>query len=272
MSAIIDHRSEVRSHRQKLITRAEPTSNGVLGRVLFAVAVVLGLSFAGFQAYKWWENPEALPVRVVELRGQLQYVNQADLREHVQAEVSGGFFNLDIQRIKRSLEALPWVYEVSLRRVWPDQLNIRVQEQRPIAYWGNDGLLNQYGEIFRPDLTGLTLSLPYFYGEESQREAMITHFVNADKLLHPLELVLVSLKMDQRNELRLLLSNGIELALGRQQQLERLGGFTEAYAESVAPFVDRIEALDLRYPNGFAVKWKEGVRQLPHEATSEGKG
>lgn len=271
MGAVVGHKNDTPRHRQTLITRAqEPTHN--LVRVGLTVAVVLAIALAGIQAYRWLANPDALPVRYVELKGKLQYVDQLKLQEYVQSEVSGGFFNLDLKKIKASLEALPWVYEVSLRRVWPDRLHIHVIEQQPIAYWGDGALLNQYGEVFHPDLTKLSLTLPYFYGDEAQRAAMIEHFVEADKVLHPLGLDLVSLKMDRRNELRLLLSNGIELAVGRQEQTERLRGFAEVYAESIAPFIDRIEALDLRYPNGFAVKWKEGVRQLPQTATAKGKG
>lgn len=271
MGTIVGHSNDTPRHSQELITRVQQPSHGI-ARVVLAILVVLAISAASYQGYRWLSDPQALPIRYVDLKGRLQYVDQARLQEYVQAEVSGGFFNLDLQKIKASLEALPWVYEVSLRRIWPDRLLIRVIEQQPIAFWGDDGLLNQYGEVFHPDLRGLDLALPYFYGEEAQREAMIEYFVSADKLLHPLGMDLVSLKMDRRNELRLLLSNGIELAVGRADQNKRLRGFAQVYAESIAPFIDRIESVDLRYPNGFAVKWKEGMQQQPHQATQKGKG
>ncbi len=242
--------------------------NGLKAGVVLAL---LGVTlYGGWRGYAWLSDPTTLPLRVVQIKGELLRTDASSLQRLVKAEISGGFFNLNIQRIKARLEQLPWVYRASLRRVWPDQLDLYIEEQRPIAYWGDDALLNQYGEVFTADLRGLSLGLPYLYGEEAQRPKMIETFVSADRILHPLGLNLISLKMDRREEVRLLLDNGIELALGRRAQLQRLERFASVYDNTLRTFIERIAVLDLRYSNGFALQWKDGVQRVA--LGSEGRG
>lgn len=37
--------------------------------------------------------------------------------------------------IRRRLESIPWIREAAVRRHWPDQIHIRIDERRPIALW-----------------------------------------------------------------------------------------------------------------------------------------
>jgi len=49
------------------------------------------------------------------------------------------------------------------------------------------------------------------------------------------------------------------LKIGREFQDKRLKRFMVAYDQSLYQVLDKISIVDLRYTNGFAVKWKKGL-------------
>jgi cell division protein FtsQ len=221
------------------------------------LAVLLLVSIAGRLGYQWLMLPSTLPVQYVELRGDLSRVDMDRLREQVNAAVTGGFFSADLEGVRRDLESLPWVYGASLRRIFPDRIIVEIEEHKPIAQWGESGLLNQYGEVFEAELAKADYPLARLSGEEGREKQLISDFVEANGLLDPLDLHLAGLREDARRDQRLFLDSGIELALGRKDRQARLGRFVAAYPQTLAPFMLRISMLDLRYTNGFAVRWKQ---------------
>jgi hypothetical protein len=69
---------------------------------------------------------------------------------------------------------------------------------------------------------------------------------------------LTSLSMDERGSWRLVLGTGQEIRLGRRDIDERLYRFFDVVAPALAPDLARVEYVDLRYTNGFAVGWRDG--------------
>lgn len=227
-------------------------------RPVAALSLVALISMTGLRSYQWLMSPTTLPVRHVELRGELERVDMDRLRHQVDAGVTGGFFSIDLEGVRGSLESLPWVYGASLRRIWPDRIIIELEQQKPIALWGKTAMLNQYGDVFEAQLAQAENRLPRISGEDGREKQLIEAFIKADSLLSPLGLRLAGLREDARQDQRLFLNDGIELALGRKNRQLRLSRFVVAYQQTLASFMARISSLDLRYANGFAVRWKQG--------------
>ncbi len=227
-------------------------------RPLALLALVALLGTAGWRGYHWLLRPDTLPVRRVQIVGTLHHVDRAALQARLRDSVHGGFFSLDLRRVQAALEALPWVYRVSLRRVWPDRLVVAVEEQRPIARWGEDAFLNRYGEVFRAPRTPELARLPRIDGQPGREKALIERFVAVDRVLSPLGLAVEALQEDARHAQRLRLAGGLEIILGREEQMARLRRFAATYPRALAPFVARVAAVDLRYANGFTVRWRQG--------------
>ena len=246
-----------RSHWQ-MRTRLTKLKRFVRPASLVMVAMLIG--FGGWSGYSWLTRPTTLPIRSVTLAGDLKFVDPEQLKLLLKDEVNAGFFSLDLRGIRSQIESLPWVYQASLRRIWPDRLQITVEEQRPIARWGDKGLINRYGDVFEVnDRAVAELELPVIVGRRDRCKALISNFNAADQLLYPLGLRLVSLTEDERGDQRLVLSNGTQLALGRKDRGERLQRFIASYSKTLEPFMGKIARLDLRYANGFAVKWKSDI-------------
>lgn len=244
--------------RRRSVSRIDWQSLRLILKPVVTLTVLMLVAVAGWRSYSWLTLPATLPVRHVEVRGDLQRIEISRLRQQVNEAVKGGFFSIDLEGVRSGLESMPWVYGASLRRIWPDRLIIEIEEQKPIAQWGETALLNQYGEVFEVQLDSWDRQLPPISGEDGREKQLIKAFIEADDLLHPLGLQLAGLREDARRDQRLFLSNGIELALGRKDRQGRLGRFVVAYRQTLAPFMERISSLDLRYANGFAVRWKLG--------------
>ena len=64
----------------------------------------------------------------------------------------------------------------------------------------------------------------------------------------------VVVRMSPRGAWHVRLDNGMTLEVGRDQVPERVARFLAAYPRTIAPLGRNAEYVDLRYPNGFAVR------------------
>jgi cell division protein FtsQ len=225
--------------------------------VLVGVLVVLAVSAKAVLVLR------AIPVERIVVTGKLENTRTAALQEMVQPALVGGFLSADLQRIRRELESLPWLYEASVRRQWPNALAIHVVEQLPIARWGENGYLNHAGDIFQSeDIAGNSLehsALPLLTGPEGEQRKLIADYQLLTDMLRPLALPVVALAVDPRGQLRATLADGIELALGDVLLRERLERFVALYRGGLSVRSKEIVRVDVRYPRGIAVAFKEPV-------------
>lgn len=249
----MNKRSATRRRRQSPHWLQKDQLNRLLswtGRCVLILLVTVGM----WRGYQWVMHPDTLPIRDVAVEGPIRHIDVEELQEIIQTGIYGGFFSLDIDGVQSQIEAMPWVYKASVRRKWPDRVTINIEEQKPIARWGEKGLLNRYGDVFL--VANPVEPLPVISGVDGREKVLIEAFLRNDGLLRTVGLGLIGLHEDQRHDQRLMLENGIKLALGRREQQERLRRFVTAYNHTLEGFVDRIDELDLRYSNGFSVSWK----------------
>ena len=179
--------------------------NGLL--ILLGAGVVLA---AAAQAYV---TLDALPVQRISVSGQLEHTQAEAVQEMVQTNLAGGFLSADLQRMRTELECLPWIFEATIRRRWPNALEIHVIEQLPIARWGDNSFLNHEGGIFRSDKEIDWQSLPALKGPEGTAPAWMAKYLRLLERLSPLQLSVSALSVDERGQLQAVLGNGMQLAL-----------------------------------------------------------
>ena len=224
------------------------------------IAGLLGVAVY-FSYYVRNNHPELLvwpQIREVTVTGEVHAEDREVFKQIVSARVSKGFFRISMGKLERELAGLPWVYRVQAQRSWPATLTIRVHGQDPIARWGKTGLMNVYGGLFYPgSVKESYASLPMLYGEESRAQVLAGIFERTVRALEPLGLQLQGLFEDERLSKHLVLSNGIILVLGGENHDEKISRFMTAYQEYLAPHMDQVRKIDLRYTNGLAVEWKD---------------
>ena len=213
--------------------------------LVFALAALLALT-----------RSELFPIRELVVSSEMQRTTKQEIEAAVRGRVSGNFFAAPLAEVRAALEALPWVRRAAVRRVWPDRLEVLLEEHVALARWGDDALVNTYGEKFSAKTTA---ALPLFIGPsgmEGEVARRYLSFVKAAALLgtEPERVVLTP-----RYAWQLRLKNGLHLMLGRDGDLAeaRLARFVAVHDRTLGRIARRHEYVDLRYPNGFALRVAE---------------
>jgi cell division protein FtsQ len=221
-----------------------------------ALVIVVGVIATASWTLNRLQDPAVMPVRFVEVEGKVRHLDLQRLQQVVYQAEDGNFFTVTLDKVRAEVERLPWVDRVSIRRVWPDTLRVRVVEQQPLARWGKEALVNLRGEIFRPspmpDFAGLTL----LEGEARDAAEICRTYEKMQTLLGTSGLKLARVRVDARQAWRLWTRGGVELNLGRKQMMYRLTRFVRLYPKLSAEPGVRLATVDLRYANGFAASWE----------------
>jgi cell division protein FtsQ len=224
-----------------------------LNRVIILVGGGVVLA-AALQAYI---TLQAIPVQHITVTGELEHTQTEAVQEMVQPALVGGFLNADLQHIRQQLEDLPWIYQATVQRKWPNALEINVIEQLPIARWGEDGFLNHEGEVFHSDSRRDLQSLPLLQGPDGAAKPLMAAYQRIVEILAPLHLAVAQLAVDDRGQVEVVLEGGMQLLLGGEDFLERMHRFVALYRAELAAHGADVERVDLRYESGVAVAYAE---------------
>jgi cell division protein FtsQ len=208
----------------------------------------------------WLLLPQRFPVTQVELKGELKNITRAQI-EAALPRAAGNFFAADLAEVRASVERLAWVRRVAVRRVWPGRLEVAVEEHVALARWGTGDemsrLVNTFGETFSANTKQ---ALPVFVAPGGTAAEVVRRYRRFNELVAPLGTSVERVVLTQRLAWQLRLGNGLHVMLGRDADLaeERLRRFVESYAVTVGKTKKRHEYVDLRYPNGFALRVPDG--------------
>ena len=220
--------------------------------VVFAV-VALMIAIPNRQVIAWYLNP---PLATVRLESDVQRVTESEVKQLLAAYMSKGFFTMDVKQVRDSLETHPWIAKAAVQRLWPGTLVLNINEEVGIARWGEDQLLNQYGEIFSPPEINLQ-SLPSLEGPEGSPKRVMEQYQAINQVLFPIGLGIKRLTLSERGSWELILDNGIRVMAGKGQVREKLKRMIAIYDKRIRNDIAVIESIDLRYNNGIAVKKKD---------------
>lgn len=232
------------------------------------IEMVLGILF--FVLLFWQVNtlldPSTLPIKQVRIEGKFRHLSPQSLEMLVSDKVKGGFFNIDVMSVRNALMKEPWVSDVSVHRVWPDSLQVFVTEQVPMTTWRSDSLLNTHGDIFTPDRNSFPDNLPALSGPEGTEKLVLKHFQQLHEELKIVSLDVKSLTLDERRAWSFETTSGIKVMVGKNHFDKRVKRLVELVPQYLAGELEKAERIDLRYPNGFAIRWKQG-QVAPKTAT-----
>ncbi len=196
------------------------------------------------------------PIRKIRVYG-VNRLDQVEVQNALSPLVDHGFFTINVDYIHDRLKQIAWIADLHVRRVWPDQIVIRLSEKDPVAYWNDNTLLSQNGEVFSPKQESWPTGLPKFSGPEGQQLFMLKNFLDMNRLLLPLHAKISYLELTPFLTWKLKLDNGITMQAGHKDVLTRLNQFVKVYPKIIGTRVNDVDYIDLRYANGFAVRWKE---------------
>ena len=223
----------------------------LVGLVLIVGALGLALYFVAEPVAELVDRPLAS----VMVEGDFHYISKERAMALISAEINEDFLQLDLMRMKTALESEPWVEHAALARRWPDALEVRITEEQPIARWGTDGFLNQRGELVQVDNIDALAALPLLQGSAADTSKIMQQYQDLSQLLRSRGLDVIELKCDSKKSWRLMLKGDVEVAIGRDQVMEKMRRFMTVYDQHLSEVWQDVTAIDVRYTNGVAVQW-----------------
>jgi cell division protein FtsQ len=227
-------------------------------RLLNSVAGILtgiALLIFGLAAARLLVRSTLFPLRQITVRGPLAHVSAAQIEQATRGRIVGNFFSVDLAAVRQGLERLPWVRRVNVRRVWPDGLEVSILEHVALANWGADALVDSLGERFAAHSNA---ALPTFVGPAGTETVVTQRYRGFTALLAPLGDPLERVVLTPRYSWQLRLRSGLSIVLGRDTSElpvdARLARFVAVYPQTLGKIAQRHEYVDLRYPNGFALR------------------
>lgn len=221
--------------------------------IMTAALIFCTALFSGYQRFIGWLDQPISEVRVL---GDTKYLNKTEVATKLAAGINAPLIHLDISQLRERLLEEPWVHAAQIRREWPPAIEVVIDEQIPVARWGDKGLLNHQGDIFWPEKEGIYSDLPVLKGPATETQYLMEQYHNLSVLFQEADIRMVGLTMEARGAWTLELNNGIEVIVGREHLRDRLKRFLQIYDQQLAARAADIERVDIRYTNGAAVKWR----------------
>ena len=227
------------------VALAAPLTRGLLS--LAGLLLLLALASGVISALR------ALPVEHIVVGGRLEHLREDTLREALAGKLSAGLVFVDLQALRRRLEALPWVYRAQLRRRFPGTLEVLVSEQLPIARWGDAAFLNHEALVIPVNEDPRWDDLPRIRGPEGSQGRLMKRYRRLREALADVGLRPRALGEDAFGQLRVQLDNGVALHLGDRDFSVRLRRFLQLWRGALHGADRPVRRVDLRYPAGAAV-------------------
>lgn len=212
----------------------------------------------------WWLaqrpffNLRVIRVESME-QSDLQHVNALTLETGIQGRIKGNFFTANLDNVRQVFESVPWVRRASVRREWPNELIVALEEHEALGTWGEDGrLLSTRGDVFTANLGEAEEDheLPEFYGPEGSEKDVLARYAELTKWFAKIKLVPEFVSLSSRYAWTVRLDNGLSVALGREQNASTLKERVDRLTRIYPQLVDRlknIDTVDMRYQNGLAL-------------------
>ena len=182
-------------------------------------------------------------------------VNKDDISKAVKYLYSKSFFDIDLNYLKNKLEKIEWVRKINVRRSYPNEIIIDIEEHTPILIWNNKMYINKYGEKFK--VSKIDKNIPILISDESRINEVFTYFKLFNEKLssRKLDFKITKIMENEIRSLTISLSSGINIQLGSKDVNNKIPLFFEIYKSLNTRDLNKIRYIDMRYSNGFSVGW-----------------
>lgn len=197
-----------------------------------------------------------LAIDQVEIKGQSE-TSEVDVLEKLALGDFPSIVTLDVTGARERIESLPWVKEATLRKVYPDTLQIELKEREPFAVWqraSGFALIEKGGRVISNQVGARYASLPMVVGEGADLRA--EEFVALMEEFPSLKPEVKAGVLVSNRRWNVVLTNGVEIMLPEEDPAAAL---IQAVAldDGHGVFSREIAAIDMRLPNRLVFRLTE---------------
>ena len=231
--------------------------------ILFAFLFALWLMF-------WLGQRPVFSIKQIQIESSngepLKHVNLPAVRSLVIGNLTGNFFSIRLDNARSAFETVPWVRKASVRRVWPNGLAVTIEEHKALGVWGGaeePTLMNTYGELFVANIAEAESDgkLVAFSGPAESSHDVLALYNQLNNWFEPWHAKAAEVSLSNRYAWSSKLDNGMRFEFGRdldqrdrEQINARMDRFFKAWPQVQEKWPGKVDMVDLRYPNGFAIR------------------
>ena len=263
-------------HRSSVSVPRERRTTWQMVRLAFECVLIAGLLIAiavtAYNIYQRVLQQNLFPLKRVIIREPLRYGDMGEVSEIIRNHHQRDLMHMDVALLADEMQRLDWIAKASVYKRWPDAVEVELEERVPVVRWGGSAYLDAAGEPFSiPDNDKLR-QLFTLHGPDGYEKQVLQYYQLIAPWLASPHLEIKELLLDQRLIWHARLDNGLDVILGRDQLNERLKKLAVVNAKVIEPYQRYIDAIDLRYHDGFSVRWKPGVKPVTAEKNTARSG
>ena len=219
-------------------------------------------------------NAMGMRIATVSLSGQRQ-VSREEIFAAAGVTDHSSLLFLDVADARAKLEAIPWIAEATVRKLYPDRLQITITEREPFALWQQQGKIKVIaadGTVLAEKVEPRLASLSFVVGNGAAVRAR-DFLAVLDKYPEIRDQVRASIYVAERRW-NLRLKNGVDVRLPEADIEGALATLVRLDREKGLLSRD-ITAVDLRLADRLTVRLSDAVAQAREEAikkTTKKKG
>ena len=226
-------------------------------------------------------QPQRFPTRHIDVIGNMPNSTSEQIVEAVAEVSASNILRVDIAKVAEAAESLPWVEDATIRRKWPDTLEVQINERVILARWNDTEYLDQLGTVISiPELSDS--SLPHLQGPETTALKVLEAYQSWNRVVANVDLEIKSVRLSERGSWEISVSpfsladgtiephvanEPIRVIVGNNDMPKRSKRFLKLYAEIFQPVHEQVAVIDMRYPDGVSVTWKDSPPKMLGSAT-----
>ena len=213
-------------------------------------------------------NAAGMRIAAVSLSGQRQ-VSREEIFAAAGVTDHSSLLFLDVAQARAKLEAIPWIAEATVRKLYPDRLQVTITEREAFALWQRQGkvaVIAADGTVLAASVEPRLATLPFVVGNGAAARAR-GFLAVLDQYPAIRDQVRASILVAERRW-NLRLKNGIDVRLpdtNIEQALETLARFDREKSLLTRDIV----AIDLRLPDRVTVRLSDAAAQAREEAVKK---
>ena len=142
----------------------------IIGTLAKAI-LIAAFFYAVFSGYRFITHTPYFEIHKVNTTG-IKHLSTEELKTWAGTIVGKNIFQLDLRNFSKKLAEHPWVHSASVRRVFPQGINIEIKERTPFARIKLDKLyiMDNYGILLGKEISNIT-KLPLITGIKAKNPA-----------------------------------------------------------------------------------------------------
>jgi cell division protein FtsQ len=210
-----------------------------------------------------------LAIENVQITGQSE-TSEIDVLNQLALGDYPSLATFDVDAARSRIEAMPWVKEARIKKLYPDTLQIAITERSPYAIWQHDGgvvsLIDKDGKVIIDDVGERYARLPFVVGEGA--EARAAEYVDLVDGVPELKDRIHAGVLISKRRWNVVLDNGVQLLLPEKDPGSALVAVAALDTQNNLLSRD-IAAVDLRTSDKLIVRLSETGEKTRKEALDE---